>query len=72
MEQKVNKNKDAWLNETNNNISQTFLTASNTENAILKIDGGTKYRSNWDVSQIMPVHDNVIIERRNKGFKISF
>ena len=72
MEQKVNKNKDAWLNETNNSISQTFLTASNTENAILMFDGGTKYRSNSDVSQVMPVHDKVIVERRDKGFKISF
>ena len=71
MEQNVNKSKDAWLNETNNNTSQTFLTASNTQNVVLKFDGGREYRSNSDVSQMMLVHDKVIVQRRDKGFKIS-
>ena len=68
----VNKNKDAWLNETNNNISQTFLIASNTQNPILKFDGDRKYRSNSDAIQMMPVHDKVIVQRHDKSFKISF
>ena len=64
VEQNLNNSKDAWLNETNNNTSQTVLTTNNTQNVILKFDGGR----NSDVSQMMPVHDKVIVQRRDKGF----
>ena len=64
MEQNLNNNKDDWLNETNNNTSQTVLTTNNTQNVILKFDGGR----NSDVSQMMPVHDKVIVQCRDKGF----